>query len=319
MSHLWIPRTKIIENRQEIVPPRTTVGGYFSIVGRLDDGRERVLAAQQPNLITNAGLDQWGVGNPMRYCSVGSGSTAPTVADTSLETFAAQHTLLVSTDYGAQPSEPYYGSITFVFRFNPPGADQVLTEVGVGWDVSGASLWSRALIKNSEGTPISVVWGAQETLDVTYQVRKYPWLVDVAYTTTIGSVTHTGVLRCAEVNEVASWPVAAKAQALFVRPVGTTSIYPRVYNGAIGEITAIPSGVMKYGTLLTTDAYVVGSHKRTGVYTVGPTDGNLAGGISALHHINSVGTYQMSISPPIAKVVDWTLTLNMKTPTWGRA
>ena len=328
MTHFWIPKIQLLENSREIVTPSAGTSGHFSITGTLPDGRSRVIADWQPNLITDAGLERWGTGAPIINCSVGSGNTPPTVNDSGLVSFIAQQSSIPSTTYGARASAPYYGWMRRTFRFNPPGANHNLSEVGFGWETNGSNLWSRALIKNSEGVPVTVTWLGSETLDVVYEVRKYPWLEDVPYETTISGRTYSGVMRCCNVTSGSSaynggWAFERDyAQSLGRYNSDTSANYYFVtaYNENIGAITSSPGGTSASNTnpLTTFDPYAAHSLKRTGKVVFPADTANLSGGITAIRHQNSVGTYQMSVSPAIPKVADFTLTLNLETPTWGR-
>lgn len=317
MTHFWIPRIQILENTREIATPSAGAGGYFSIAGTLPDGRSRTIAEWQPNLITDIGLERWGTGAPVTNCSVGAGNAPPTVNDTALQAYLRQSSSVASTSYGAQSAEPYYGWLRLTFRFNPPGSNLNLSEIGFGWGANGEYLWSRALIKNAEGVPITVSWLGTETLEVTYEIRKYPWLDDVPYETTISGQTYTGVMRASMVTSNTEWRVVSTQQRCFDDLYG--SVTPPVYDGAIGAITSSPSGATYYDSSNKTEnPYLALSLKKTGVAVYPADKANFSGGISALRHGNSVGTYQMSIDPPIPKVADFTLTLNIETPTWGR-
>lgn len=321
MTHFWIPKIQLLENSREIVTPSAGTSGHFSIIGTLPDGRSRVIADWQPNLITDAGLERWGTGAPVANCSVGSGNTPPTVNDTGLVAFIAQQSSVSSKTQGAQASAPYYGWARWTFRFNPPGANHNLSEVGFGWGANGSNLWSRALIKNNDGVPVTVTWLGSETLDVVYEARKYPWLGDVPYETTISGQTYSGVIRCSRVTDggyayTGSWSFECDfAQSLGYNP---NLSFVKVYNGTIGAITSFPSGSSNSNTLTTFDPYAAHSRKRTGKAVFSASTANLSGGVTAILHENSVGTYQMSVSPAIPKVADFTLTLNLETPTWGR-
>lgn len=328
MTHFWIPKIQLLENSREIVTPSAGTSGHFSIIGTLPDGRSRVIADWQPNLITDAGLERWGTGAPVANCSVGSGNTPPTVNDTGLVEFIAQQSSVPSVTEGAQASAPYYGWARWTFRFNPPGANHNLSEVGFGWGANGSNLWSRALIKNNEGVPVTVTWLGSETLDVVYEARKYPWLGDVPYETTISGQTYSGVIRCSRVtytgpanSYLGGWEFERTyAQSLGLYNSSPSYSFVTVYNGTIGAITSSPSGSSGYNTyaLATFDPYAAHSRKRTGKAVFSASTANLSGGITAIQHRNSVGTYQMSVSPAIPKVADFTLTLNLESPTWGR-
>jgi hypothetical protein len=298
--------------------PGASVKGFFKIEGSLPDGRRRILADWQPNLITNGGLERWGTGTPIVYCAVGNGTSTPQVTDSTLgANFVAQHNSVPSGGPGIRGSAPYYGYVTYVYRFTPPGTNKNISEIGVGWGTSGTNLWSRSLIKDINGTPVTITWLAAETLDVTYQARVYPFLNDVSYSTTLAGVTHTGVIRAALVTTSNDWQFY-NAVMQFNKRADNTGGGLRGHNGSLGAITAGPGGTWFDFTTTTVPAYSALSYKRTATVTAGPTVGNLSGGISCLYGM-TVGAWQMSVSPAIAKIADWTLTLNVETCTWGRA
>ena len=324
--HIWIPNKKIIENTRELVLPKSRVSGRYTIVGRRPDGRERLIADHE-NLITDIGLDRWGVGSIASYCSVGSGSTTPTYSDSAMETLVAVHNSIVNTWDEVVNDGQYSTRALRVYRFNPPGANHNLSEVGVGWENDGSGLFSRSLIKNAQGQPTTVQWLADETLDVTYGLYRYPWYDDVPYTTTISGVEYTGIIRASEIDTASHWsPEINGSINIGYNPSSASGNYdysPYLYNGSIGTNTSSPSGSYwgtQYGTSywISRPAYVSGSYKRTGTFRVGPTEANLSGGITAIRLMNQAGAYQMSVSPAIPKVADYTLTLNFETPTWGR-
>src|SRR5690606_31940294 len=74
MTHIWVPRAKIIEPRREL---RVTHGlcGRFKLEAERPDGQRRLLADWFPNLITNAGLNRIGTSSGwLTACAVGTGS-----------------------------------------------------------------------------------------------------------------------------------------------------------------------------------------------------------------------------------------------------
>ncbi len=313
--HIWVPRTKIIENLDPVPFPKTGLGGRFKMVGTLPDGRSRVIADWQPNLITTAGLDRFGVGVTLSHCSVGSSNTAPAYTDTGLYGYLRTHTYIAYSAGGAQGTAPYYGWRKVTFRFDPHGGGSPLSlaEVGFGWASGGGSLFSRALVKDIGGSPTAVSWLGTETLDVYYELRNYPWLVDVPYEEIIGGTTYEGVMRCAQVTNSNFWAPYNGPQMLNY----SNGTIPYLYACSTGivDITSSPSTSNVYATSGSTDAYSTGAFKRTGTAILTPTT---AVSISSWSLVPSSCWWQKSITPALVKSLDFTMTINMEGPTWGR-
>lgn len=309
--NIWVPKTESLENSDALLVPKHGVGGLFRITGRLPDGRQRVLAEWQKNLITDGGLNRWGTGAPIVNCSLGIGTTPPTVLDTNLVAFRRQQNSIINQTTGVITSSPYYQFLRWDFVFNPPGEELSIAEVGVGWGAGGASLWSRSLIKDVNGAPLILQWLPDETLTVTYEARLYPWLADVPHTTVISGVTYTGILR-------PSWLGGAgyntfNNSALTIADVNSSN----AYSGTIGVNTAGPSGTAATG-VSTADAYLNEVLKGTGKVVWGPTSANFAGGVAAVVLMPRTQSGQVSFVPPIAKLNTHTLTINFDTGVWGR-
>jgi hypothetical protein len=156
-----------------------------------------------------------------------------------------------------------------------------------------------------------------DTIDVTYEVRKYPF-TETTYSGDIGGITRTGIVRPSEVDTTL-WEVNVTRQ-YYNRPAYNVSslAYSQVYDGAIGDEYSSPFGASANNSGAAEDAYDANSKKRTGTLIYGPSVGNFAAGITSFRHVNTVGVYQMQFSPAIMKAADKTLTLYVATPTWGR-
>ena len=171
----------------------TKVQGFFKIEGvRIVNGKEikRTISDWFPNLVTDAGLD-YSASNfvPLEYCQIGSGSTAPTVADIGLDTWIAaqQGTYQAPT---VNSTSPYYISHIVEYHFAIGAAAGNLSEIGIGWQPSGATLFSRALILDASSTPTTITVLSDEYLYVTYEHRFYPSETDAT-----GSVVFTGSIE----------------------------------------------------------------------------------------------------------------------------
>lgn len=174
------------------------VRGRFKMDAIKPDGTIRELAPWQDNLITDVGLNSMGgwqyrdmpsdpgsnyiSDGTTEFCWVGSGSTPPQVTDTAPVQYV-KHTRTMSGTSGVRSSpgdaRHYTGGIR-IFQFNAGEATGVLAEVGLsnGRHVNPTAtykLWmfSRALIKNANGDPITVTVLPDEILQVTYETRMY--------------------------------------------------------------------------------------------------------------------------------------------------
>lgn len=309
--NVWIPNRKLLMPSHEIMVP-VGVRGFFKIeaVDQLT-GRRRKLA-EFPNLITTNGGNLLG-NNPssaFTYCSVGTGNNVPSLADTTLQTFLASASGMVSgfPTRSAQAGSPYFGSTTFQFNFPAGTATGNLSEVGIGVANNGTNLFSRALILNGGGSPTTITVLASEALYVTYQLNQYVPLVDVTGSILISAVSYNYTLRAMNANQVA-W-------AIF--PGDNSNISTaNAYDGSIGSITSQPSGTSSTATSVATNAYSAGSMQMTGSMTFGLTQGNFVAGIKSVSMLwgavaNSRGEFQIDFtSNPIMKDASHVLTLNV--------
>ena len=126
------------------------------------------------NMVLDSGLQRMSQGTWIDRCCVGSGGSAPAANQTALQTFVAS----TSTRQGSETpllqvseSPIYYGS-RFTWRFGLGVAAGNLSEVGMGW--ADNALWNRALIRDSEGTPVTLTVLNDEYLDVIVEIRIYP-------------------------------------------------------------------------------------------------------------------------------------------------
>lgn len=288
--------------------------GHFVLTAvNADTGESRELASFE-NLITDGGLERIGTGGAVGFCHVGSGSAAPANTNTALGSFIASTAMTANTS-GAQTSAPYYGWSRYTYRFGVGVAAGNLSEVGIGWTSTTGNLFSRALIKDSGGSPTTITVLSNEFLDVTYEVRMYPPTTDSSFTAVIGGVTHSCVMRACDVTD-GSWgwrPFIVEQGASFSNPVGNVVT---AFNGALGAITGSPGGTG--GSMGVVDAsYVANSKALVGSLQAGLGSANLAGGISAIKFITKMGTYQVSFDPPIAKDNTKTLAINAQV-SWAR-
>lgn len=289
--------------------------GFYKLAVVGPDGSTRQVA-EFPNLITDAGLNRMGANSDyLQYCQVGSGSTAPTVLDTGLASYIAGTASTTESTNGAQASEPYYAWRVKTFSFGTGVAAGNIAEVGVGWAASG-SLFSRALVLDSEGDPTTITVLSDESLYVTYEFRLYPALTDdtgeVTFTGGLGG-TYDWIWRASDVTSgVGAWDIGASGTSMGA--IVPNSV--RIYNGTIGAITTAPSGTNVLMTP-TAQAYVNNSLERRFDISLGLGTANLTGGIRSLRATLGPTSHQVQFDPAIPKTASDTLSL-VVAHTWGR-
>lgn len=290
------------------LPLAAGLKGRFALWAVGPQGK-RTLAEWCDNLVLDIGLNQIGLGSWLTHCYVGTGSTAPAVSNTTLESQTAVTSTIDSSASGANDEEPYYGYKRIMFRFAEGTAAGNLSEVGVGW---ASNLFARALIVDSLGNPTTVTVLEDELLLVLYEIQLYPPTEDYEFEAPVTGVNRAWVRRAARVtngNTSVGWGVA-----------GTIAAAYRVfaYNGALGEITEAPNGLSAQASSTATSPYSNNSLKIgvSGFWALGA--GNLANGISAfLIETQGLGAYQFSVDPPVEKTSLASLNLGIEV-SWSR-
>lgn len=256
-------------------------------------GSRRQLTGWMPNQILDEGRNimasssNWaGSGSK---CQVGTNNTTPSVSDTQLLGYVAGTSVIQAHSSGAQSSTPYYGWDLTTYRFGLGDAAGNLSEAGVGWNTAdGPFLISRALIVDGTGTPTTVTVLGDEFLDVTYELRYYPPLVDVLGTVTLNGVQYDTITRAAAVT---SWGQDVGAI------LGQKSLFNtdwQAYDGDLGTIIQAPSGTSaacdnddQFNLAYSNNSYQIDMQCSTG-----PTGWNLGSGIRSIRIKTNAGDFQ---------------------------
>lgn len=283
--------------------------GYYKIEAVKADGSRRLLADWFPNLILDGGLDRMGsVPDYLGWCQVGSGSTSPAASQTALVSRIAGTTTLEADTSTNSGSAPYFARRTLTFRFAQGVAAGVLSEVGVGWASSG-SLYSRALILDALGTPTTITVLADESLDVTYELRMYVWADTATGSIDLNAVSHATTLKSAQAG---SWGLGGSNLEAGNNPIVTA------FTGLVSsEISGSPSGSNLGAATISAAPYTPGSLERTLNITGGLTEWNNAAGIGAVSISSGWGRWQIGFTPNIMKTASDILTLQVR-HSWGR-
>jgi hypothetical protein len=230
------------------------------------------------NLILNNGLDKlWSSSNFLNWFSIGTGTSAPSPTETTLQTPIA-----VSADTGvgnginvAAIAPDWEYSQTKSKRFFAGNGVGLVTEVGGGYSATmGQNLFNRLLL------PIPVNKGVDNVLDVILRLTIWPDLTDHDSTAVFKGITYDTITR---VSVVGSY-TGADAWSPFVI-VDSGSITWTAYPGAIGDIENVPTGTRVNGGSgagWSSETYVNGNYYRDIRYGAGLNDWVIGSGIRCL-------------------------------------
>lgn len=283
------------------------------------------------NLITDAGLDLLGTGYGGGTFWIGTNAAPATVTDTTITGPVGSVTNnFYLNDVVTTP--PCYGYMTYKAEWNISAAVGTFHEVGTG--PSTTNLFSRALIADVNGTPVSLTLTAIDRLTLYYELRQYFDASDQTFNILIDGVATT-CLRRPWYGRVEGLHVFSPSlsKAMYVRPntggndggyfytSGTTPFIGATPTEAPSGTAACPANYSAY------DAYVPGSHQRTSHIGILANQGAVANitaklNIPARNNTSGAGrenggAWQYSFSPPISKTQYEDLRLTF-VHSWGR-
>ncbi len=248
-----------------VVESKAKISGQFHILVKSPDGSTREY--EFDNLITNNGLNKIGRNVLPTRLLAGSGNTAPTFTDTQMQALLASST--VKSDAGAwtvvstveTATNPHYITWSYAFVFPKNTAVGIWAELGSGWGTT--DLFSRALIKDAEGNPITLTVVTDEEVTVTYSVRAY--LPYIASSTTVNTITMNGTEYTLTSRPCLAQTTSLLGQSIFgTFSTGSVNTILRSYTNVTGMGSAINAPLA--GTLLssanasnTVSAYVTDS------------------------------------------------------------
>ena len=289
------------------------------------------------NLITDVGLNTFGssaetmYNNQLRYCQLGSGSSAPLVTDTQLAsplTSKVENDLVRwgsgQTSTSQLTTSPYYVEYGLTYTFSQGSVVGNISEMGVFTDSS--ALFSRALIKDSNGNPITITVTAIEQVTVKYKIRNY-FTSHIAGTGTI-NITYNSVTTPYNYTLYRN-PIPFGDISRAVNPV--YGLYYQYKTATPDFVPATSVLTQPSGTVLvnnkegvTLSPYVQNSFYRDTTIVISPSEANSAKGIKSIGWcISTPGgdtpyyKYHVVFSPNIPKTNTDTLTLVVRV-SWGR-
>lgn len=277
------------------------IEGRYTLRAVKKDGSGSRLLADFHNLILDNGLAFIlgpGSSDPLQFVRVGAGSTPPSVDQSQLVSQIASSNSVQSQAVTFAAASPYWIRRTRTIRFATGVATGNIAEVGIGWSGSGDTLFSRELVRDSEGNPTTVVVEADEFLDVTYSATIYPSLVDGLSTLNLNGNSHAVTLRASLLGSSSSAPAGFFGVPVLTRDTGTGATL--VSAGGISPITGQVTGAQTAVTNVV-QPYVPGSGYGEVEIQLGLAQGNI-GGISAMQiSMLAFHPFQVSFDPPVPK------------------
>lgn len=300
---------------------KSKVAGYYGkFLAVRPDGSVRILSEGFQNLVTDNGLDLMNSGGFLTELSVGTGTTAPTVSDTALDSLVASTTNAIDRTLDRETvTSPFYTRQVVTFEFGVGAAAGNLAEVGVG--LSPTDLFSRSLIKDAMGNPTTITVLADEILRVEYEARVYIPETDQAGTVDIDAVTYNWTARASEITDSGVWRILSAGAPFFISSASSAGTLQssKVFDGTIGAITGGPSGSGVTRSSISIGSYTTGDYFASAELTWGVDRANFAGGIQALTFSGESGSvlYQIGFSPAIPKTDQDIFTMDIR-HSWAR-
>lgn len=192
--------------------PKIGLQGFFTVELIASKTGEVLKRLEFPNLIMDGGLAAIPTGETLAgmttWFGVGTGTAAPSVSDTDLDT-PMMHMVGSTptpdrtnnsggftdvTGFNASPEYFYHRRTRTFLESIGNGA---LTEIGLYRTNFGGVMFARQLFRDSGGNPVVITKTNQEQLRVTYELRVIPPQSDVTGTFSVRSVTYDYTIRVA--------------------------------------------------------------------------------------------------------------------------
>ena len=282
------------------------------------------------NLIVDEGLDEMATGQRievlMDYCYVGLNDTPAAFSDTMNALNATGSTNNQTTTISWENSNQ---NLLFsrVFHFVP--SDNIhsvdLAEIAIG---TNTRLLSRTLFKDTGGASTTVKLAPTDSMDIHYDLRMYPPLLDVNSVLTIGADSYDLTDRACNIGGAISLSYSEYRRGIIpivARATTANALEPK------NSAPAFPAGAYN-ATSYTTDAYVNGSFELTRHFSWDANKINFAGGVCVFVFSASYdyviecrhqqlyvkqGTPDPVFGTRLPKQAGKELTLSVKT-SWGR-
>lgn len=266
------------------------------------------------NLITNSGLNGLaggasgfslaGLVGSGGYVMVGTGTAAPAMTDTDLQTRIDETNADGGFPFGQGNSgaPDYYSYRSKTWLFTEAEANGNLTEVGVSYFLPGDSryvFFTRQLFRDELGNPITITKTNEDQLKITYEIRVYPPITDWVQVVNINGVNYTVTHRPVNITDSNAW--AASDYFANQASVWETDVL-------LSYTATLPASGAVRITTPTDLPYVADSFYTDTRFEWGAALANFATGIGriAIHQSNSSSTptqgrWQATFSPKLPK------------------
>ena len=301
---------------------KVALSGEYKIV--IKRNGEEIETGWFKNLILNQGLDQLGSDNAVLagYARVGTGTTAPDITNTTLEAQVAVSESGPTNYTSVNSGSPNYTTLlTYQYTFTQGTVVGNISEVGVGWAQTGATLFSRALIVDNVGTPTTITLTSIDQLIIYYRLNASQPLTDTTSAVTISSTSYPYTIRTAQAAYFCNVSIVFLYGNTFTK-LGTVNLYGN--DAALGPITGTLSGTYLGGAGITISysAYAPGSYYRESTFSVDVGHGNAVGGIGGIalewgYPYTYALRNQIVLPTPIPKTNTQVLTITLRF-TWAR-
>lgn len=324
---MWVPEAPhLVINRTREIEVQSQMGmaGFFAI----HDQRTGRTVASFRNLITTAGMDDFAGENAhalnysLAHFGVGSGATAPAFADTDLAVpLARSSTAGIADAYAVSLASPPYVMMQREKVFGAGVATGDWREVGTFRDAVGGLMFSRALITDAAGNPVTLTKAAGDSWALRYQFRVYPGEDVLFAAQTIGGSSYDLTVRpISMVESVSTWG-GHKGIALLNFQNVSHGRHDARRLSVTSQLQAMNTDVGASETDVATTAepaYVAGSFyvDVSHQWSAGASDMTL-GQLALMQQNGYVPLYQCRIDPALTKLAAQTLILNFRN-SWTR-
>lgn len=261
------------------------------------------------NILTDSLFNSWigGTSTTMdscvSYCGVGSGSSTPAANNTTITQIGTRATRFSRTTSNSSLTN----TATCQYRFSAGQIVGTIAEVALFTNSTGGNTNTRALIKDSGGTPTTITLTSADTLYITWRCSCTIPSSDLTGTLSISGVSYNYSMRPCNFTATIG---GGSISNIFIPTandgsMGASSGFGLGYMGAyatqtLGSNTSSPAGTGFFSSQGSVGSYTTGSLARTITYTLTPSQGNTGSGIGSLIFASVAGSsgagFQVSIA-----------------------
>jgi hypothetical protein len=310
MDHLISPQKQLARLLQPKGPE--LAGMHVGLKGRYQLTVRRagqvIQEREFDNLILDQGLDYLGQmsllssstypNGVMGYAQIGTDGSPAAVTQTQLGAYSAGAIYSSTSSYQNSGAPNYIGTVVQFYTFVTGALVGTFREVGVGRQQTNGQLFSRALITNLAGEVDPLVLTAQDQLTIAYSLSVIPSLTRKSGTVVLEGTTYNYTVDMTFVTNVGNYAAALKMPNPSVNvpfmgvawasgfTQGTVYGPGTPLSPTVNTDSNVPNATSAADVIATSNniayTYVNGSFAAKSTWQIGPTQGNLAGGIQCL-------------------------------------